>query len=515
MSSSRAVNSIKNIVSGAVARVVLLLLNFAVRTVFIRTLGNEYLSINGLYSNILGMLSLAELGFGTAMVYSMYQPLAEKNDRKLAALLRLYRKVYRVVGTCILILGVALVPFLDAIIKDPPNVEHLTAYYLMYLGNSVLSYWFWSYKCAILTADQKEYVRTNLRTVLSIIKAAMQIVVLVWLRNFTFYLVVQLSATIFENMLSARRAEKMYEAFRVHEEDPLTAAERRQIAKDVKSLAIARLGHVALHSTDNIIISALIGVVWIGLLSNYLMIVETVTGVLCLFTGSLTASLGNYFAEKSKKEGVILFRRIEFINFWLYGICAVALVVLLDPFVFLWLGESYVLPFSVVLAIVINFFVQGYMNVLWTFRSAMGLFSQGWYRSLIVAAVNIVLSILLGKWWGVFGVLIATFFANASIRLWFDPMIVFKHGFDSSAKEYLFSCIQRVAQIAGIAFLLLIIRPIIIQENITLINFAVLTFVTAVASVAGFWIFNHKQDEFQYMKNVGRNILSKLRSRHG
>lgn len=514
MSSSRAENSIKNLLSGAVARVVLMLLNFVVRTVFIRTLGNVYLSINGLYSNILGMLSLAELGFGTAMVYSMYQPLAEKNDRKLAALLQLYRKVYRVVGTCIFVLGVALVPFLNAIIKDPPNVEHLTAYYLMYLCNSALSYWFWSYKCAILTADQKEYIRTNLRTVLSIIKATVQIVVLIWLRNFTIYLVIQLSATIFENMLSARRAVKMYGAFRVCEIEPLTQAERRQIARDVKSLAITRLGHVALHSTDNIIISALIGVIWVGLLSNYQMIVETVTGVLCLFTGSLTASLGNYFAEKSKQEGAVLFRRIEFINFWLYGICAIALIVLLDPFVLLWLGESYVLPFPVVLAVVINFFTQGYMNVLWTFRSSMGLFSQGWYRSLIVAAVNIVLSVLLGKWWGLFGVLIATFLANASIRIWFDPMIVFKYGFDSSAKEYLFSCIRRVVQIAGIAFLLLMVRPYVLHQNVTLINFAIMAVLTAMVSIAGFWVFNRKQDEYQYTKNVMRKILSKLGVHH-
>lgn len=515
MSSSRVENSIKNIISGAVARVVLILLNFAVRTVFIHTLGNEYLSINGLYSNILGMLSLAELGFGTAMVYNMYQPLAEKNDRKLAALLRLYRKVYRVVGSCILVLGVALVPFLDAIIKDPPNVEHLTIYYLMYLGNSVLSYWFWSYKCAILTADQKEYIRTNLRTILNITKAAIQIIVLVWLRNFAFYLVIQLAATIFENMLSARRAEKMYGAFHVQEEEPLTETELRQIAKDVKSLAVTRLGHVALYSTDNIIIAALIGVSWIGLLSNYQMIVETVTGVLCLFTGSLTASLGNYFAEKGREEGIILFRRIEFINFWLYGICAIALVVLLDPFVFLWLGELYMLPFSVVLAIVINFFVQGYMNVLWTFRSAMGLFSQGWYRSLIVAVINIALSILLGKCWGVFGVLIATFVANAVIRLWFDPIIIYKHGFDISARDYLVCCIQRVIQITGIAFLLLMIRPLIIQENVTVINFAVLTLLTAVVSVVGFCVLNHKKDEFQYIKYVAGNILSKLMPRHG
>jgi len=153
MSNSRLENSIKNMFSGVAAKVILLLLNFVVRTVFIRTLGNDYLGVNGLYSNILGMLSLAELGFGTAMVYNMYRPLAEKNDKKLAALLQLYRKVYIAIGSVVLAVGLALVPFLDSLIKDQPDVEHLTLYYVMYLGISVLSYWFWGYRCSILTAD--------------------------------------------------------------------------------------------------------------------------------------------------------------------------------------------------------------------------------------------------------------------------------------------------------------------------------------------------------------------------
>lgn len=513
MSSSRAENSIKNMISSLAARLVLLLLNFGVRTVFIRILGDEYLGINGLYSNVLGMLSLAELGFGTAMVYNMYRPLAEKNDRKLAALLRLYRKVYRVVGVVILVLGVSLVPFLDVLIKDPPHVEHLKAYFLLYLGNSVLSYWFWGYKCSILTADQKEYVRTNLRTAVSIAKAAVQILVLVWLRNFTAYLVIQLAATVLENILAARKAEKMYPAFHVREEEPLTESECRQISKDVKSLAVARLGHVALHSTDNMIISALIGVAWVGVLSNYQLIIETVTGLLCLFTAALTASLGNYFVERSKEEGLRLFRRVEFINFWLYGLCSVALIVLLDPFIALWLGEAYVMEFSVTLALVINFFVQGYMNVLWTFRSAMGLFSQGWYRSLIVALINVALSVLLGIWWGVFGVLIATFIANALVRIWFDPLIIYKYGFACPVKKYLISCAWRVVQIAGIAVFLLLVRENVMKNGVTMGSFAALVAITALIAPGIFWVLNGQRDELTYAREALKGIWTKLKLR--
>jgi len=271
---------------------------------------------------------------------------------------------------------------------------------------------------------------------------------------------------------------------------------------------------VALHSTDSIIISSLIGVAWVGLLSNYQLIVETITGVLCLFTGAITSSLGNYFAEKSRDEGATLFRRVEFVNFWMYGLCSIALIVLLDPFICLWLGADYCLDFPVTAVIVLNFFVQGYMNVLWTFRSAMGLFSQGWYRSLIVAAINLVLSLLLGSRWGVFGVLIATFIANAAARIWFDPLIIHKYGFGCSVKGYYLSCMSRVVQVVCIMLTILAIRPLILRDEITVVNFVILVCVTAVIAIVSFYILNFKRDEFGYMKDTGWRVIRKLRSRH-
>lgn len=492
----------KNLISGIASRLIVLLLGFGVRTVFIWQLGNVYLSIDGLYSNILGMLSLAELGFGTAIVYSMYEPLSKNDSSKLAALLQLYRKVYFIIGIIIYALGLCLIPFMHYLIKNPPDIPYLTFYYWLFLTNSSVSYWFVGYKRSILIADQKEYICTTIHSELNIVKSALQIIILILFHNFTLYLFIQLFATIAENLLIAKKTNKQYPDLKKASPYILSREERNRIARDVRSLAVTRVGHVALNSTDNIIISAFIGVSWVGLLSNYSMITEALVGVLCLFTGAITASLGNYFAEKVPEECYSMFERIEFANSWLYGICSIALITLLNPFIALWLGEGFLLDSAVVVAIVINFFVQGYMNTLWTFRSTLGLFSQGWYRPLLVAFLNIFLSVLLGKIYGVFGVLIATSISRAAVNMWFDPLIIHKYGFHRSVKQFFTSYLRRFGEIGIILALVLCVKQLILRNGVTLISFFVLSVFTAALTLSLFYLMNRKKEEYQYFKNI-------------
>lgn len=499
----------KNLCSSAAAKLVVLVLNFVLRTAFIAALGNDYLSINGLFGSILSTLSLAELGFGTAMVYHLYRPLAQRDEDALRGLLQMYRRAYRVIGAVVLVLGVAVLPLLPALVRELPELPHLRWYYGLYLANSVASYWLWAHQCAVLTADQKEYIRTNIRTAVSVGKALAQLAALWWLGSFTAYLLVQLAATIAENALTARRARQLYPAVGHAADCPVPAEERRRIWRDVASLAATRLGHVALHSTDSIVIAAVVGVSWVGLLSNYRLICETVTGILCLVTGALTAGLGNYFAQKSPQEGRLLFRRLEFLNFWLYGLSAVALLVLLDPFVMLWLGEDYRMSGEIVWALVINFAAQGYLHVLWTFRSAMGLFRQGWYRSVLVAVVNLLLSVLLGRIWGVFGVLIATFLANALVRLWFEPLIIHKYGLRCPVGRHLAECIWRVVQLGIMALPLLAIRQWLLAGGVTAVRFVVLALICAAEEAAVFALLNGRRDEVGYGIDAARGFISR------
>ncbi len=501
-------NSIKNLASGLASRFLIVILGLVVRTVFIRALGNEYLGVNGLYTNILSMLSLAELGFGTAIVYSMYKPLAQKDYSKLASLMTLYKKFYRVIGLIILAIGLAIVPFLDNIIKDPPDIPYLTFYYLLFLLNSVLSYLFFAFRRSILVADQKEHVCSNYHMVFNITKTVVQMIVLLVLKNFTAYLIVQLGTTVLENLTIARYSKKHYPEVVSGKGEPLSKSELTGIAHNVKALTLSRLGHVILNNTSNIIISGIAGISWVGLLSNFTLIVDSITGVLCQVTSALSASMGNFFTVKSKDESYELFSRIEFLNSWLYGFSTTCLFILLNPFVTIWIGTEYTLSTLIVFAICLNFFVQGYMNTLWTFRSTLGLFTQGWIRPLILAILNIIFAVTLGMRYGVFGILIANSLARACVSIWYDPLIIHKYGFERSVKPFFIMYFFRVLEIGSIVAVLSVIKYYLTRSGVTILNFILLMVITVVVMLGMFWIYSHRRDEYKYFYGIAKEKLS-------
>ena len=507
MGNSRLKNSALNFASGFLGRVLTILLNFIVRTIFIHCLNEAYLSVNGLYSNILTVLSLAELGFGSAMVYRMYAPVAVKDYQKTAALLHFYKKIYAIIGAVIFGLGLCVIPFMDYIIKDKPDVSGLTLYYILFLINTTISYWFASYKASVLYADQKEYIKTNAQNATIILQSILQIVLLLIFRKYLLYLLVQLGCNIILNLYVAHLVDKRYPQIRDHRNARLTSDERGQIKKDAEALVLSRFGHVALNGTDNIIISAVVGVLWVGRLSNYTLICDSVTSVLCQITAAITGSLGNFFATEDKHAGYALFKKVEFLNFWLYGFSFIALVTLLDPFVQIWAGGRFVLGLPISIAIAINFFVAGYMNTLWVFRSTLGLFKQGKFRPILVAILNIVLSIVLGKLWGVFGVLFATFLSRASINLWYDPIVLHKYGFGVSCKPFFIRYLKRIFLLMAALLVMLVIRRVVLPSEVTVLRFILMTVITAVVPNAVFVLVYHHCDEYAYFKSIVKDRI--------
>ena len=514
MGNSRLKNSALNFASGFLGRVLTILLNFIVRTIFIHCLNEAYLSVNGLYSNILTVLSLAELGFGSAMVFRMYAPVAAKDYQKTAALLHFYKKIYAIIGAVIFGLGLCVIPFMDYIIKDKPDVSGLTLYYILFLINTTISYWFISYKASVLYADQKEYIKTNVQNATTILQSVLQIVLLLIFRKYLLYLLVQLVCNIILNLYVAHLVDKRYPQIREHQDARLTSDERGQIKKDAEALVLSRFGHVALNGTDNIIISAVVGVLWVGRLSNYTLICDSVTSVLCQITAAITGSLGNFFATEDKHAGYLLFRKIEFLNFWLYGFSFIALVTLLDPFVQIWAGGRFVLGLPISIAIAINFFVAGYMNTLWVFRSTLGLFKQGKFRPILVAILNIVLSIVLGRLWGVFGVLFATFLSRAAISLWYDPLILHRYGFEVSCKPFFARYFRRVLLLTAVLIAMLTIRHVVLSSATTVLRFAVMTMVTAIVPNAIFWLAYRRCEEYAYFRSIVKDrVIAPVRGK--
>ena len=514
MENSRLKNSALNFASGFLGRVLTILLNFVVRTIFIYCLNEAYLSVNGLYSNILTVLSLAELGFGSAIVYRMYAPVAVKDYQKTAALLQFYKKIYIIIGVVIFLLGLCVIPFMDYIIKDKPDISGLTLYYILFLVNTSISYWFSSYKASVLYADQKEYIKTNVQNTMAILQSGLQIVLLLLFRKYLLYLLVQLVGNIFLNLYVAHLVDKRYPEIQTYQGASLSAEERVQIRKDTEALVLSRFGHVALNGTDNIIISAVVGVLWVGRLSNYTLICDSVTSVLCQITAAITGSLGNFFATEDKHAGYALFKKVEFLNFWLYGFSCIALVTLLDPFVQIWAGGRFVLGLPISIAIAINFFVAGYMNTLWVFRSTLGLFKQGKFRPILVAILNIVLSIVLGRLWGVFGVLFATFLSRAAISLWYDPLILHRYGFEVSCKPFFARYFRRVLLLTAVLIAMLTIRHVVLSSATTVLRFAVMTMVTAIVPNAIFWLAYRRCEEYAYFRSIVKDrIIAPVRGK--
>lgn len=514
MGNSRLKNSALNLATGLLGRMLTIILNFAVRTIFIHCLDEAYLSVNGLYSNILTVLSLAELGFGSAMVYHMYEPMATHNYQKVAGLLLYFKKVYFVVGVVIVALGLCVIPFMDVIIKDKPDVPLLTLYYVVFLLNSGLSYCFAAYKGTLFSADQRDYVKTNVQNMASIIQAVLQVLLLLLFRAYLVYLLVQLAGTVFVNACVAYLAGKKYPEVSKYKNEQLNDGEKQQLLKNTGALFLTKVGHVALNGTDNIIISAVVGVLWVGRLSNYTLICDSVTSVLCQITAAITGSLGNFFATEDKHAGYALFRKVEFLNFWLYGFSFIALATLLDPFIRIWAGERFVLGLPISIAIAINFFVAGYMNTLWVFRSTIGLFKQGKFRPILVAILNIVLSIFLGKLWGVFGVLLATFLSRAAISLWYDPLILHRYGFEVSCKTFFARYFRRVLLLTAILIVMLTIRYVVLSSATTVLRFAVMTMFTAIVPNAIFWLAYRRCEEYAYFRSIVKDrVIAPIRGK--
>ena len=552
---------LNNFQSSVLAKLLTLFLHFFSRTVFIHSLGNTYLSVNGLYGSVLGILSLAEMGFAVTIVFSMYKPLAERDYGRLSSLLLLYRRVYLIIGTVILVVGLGLIPALDLLIDIPEDmalgslvlslagrdvsIPYVTVYYVMYLVNTSISYFAFGYRRSVLTADQRSYVITNFSSALTIVKSLVQVAVLMTVGKhapntaYTIYMLIDTATVITSNVVVAVITRRMYPEVNIRGAAPLPRSEKTRIAKEVGSSAVSRIAHVALHSTDNILISAMIATLLVGSTENYTLVTGEVDGILCMFTGAMTASLGNYFAEKSRAEGLDLFRKITYANIWLYGLSAVALITLLNPFITVWLhSEEFLLSPAIVIALTINFFVAGYMSTLFTFRSTLGLFTQGWLRPVIVAAVNIGASIGLAKalegvtWfgfrdWPLFGILIATFISRLSVNLWYDPIIIHKYGFGATSKPFFRQTLTTVGWSVLLCLLLLPVKLLLpvtldMEPGRRLVNFILLTLITATVCAGGFWILNHKRPEYIFFKErifgvfrlIGQKLSSVFRRKH-
>ena len=437
---SRLYNSTKSIFFGGLQQFINVLLTFIVRTVFIKYLSVEYLGINSLFSNILTVFSIADLGFGTAILYSMYKPIAEHDEKKLAALMCFYKKIYSIVAIVILVLGLSLIPFLDFFVNDD-SIEGIEIYYILFLLDSVISYLL-AYKVNIINADQKTYIIKKYTLIFNIIKAVLQCICIIVFKNFFSYVVIQILSTISINIYGAYISKKIYPF--IENKEVLKKEEQKSILSNVKSLFIYKIGGIILNNTDNILISILLGVSTVGYYTNYATIITAINSFTNMIFTTITFSVGNLIASDSKEKQYSIFKKMCFLSTMLFSFLSICLIVLFNDLIVCWIGKTFVLDFYTVIAIVINFYMYGSLNTVFMFRDTTGLFNKMKYVAMITAFFNVVLSIIFGKSLGLFGILIATAVSRLLTNFWYEPYILYRDYFNKNYREYLYFNLRSV-----------------------------------------------------------------------
>lgn len=445
---SRTRNTELNVAAGFGTQIVQLIAGFISRTVFIYTLGENYLGISGLFSDVLSVLSIAELGIGSAITYSLYKPIADNDSRKIKALINLYKKAYRAIGIIVLSSGILLIPFLKYIVVFKKGVDinyHLI--YILLLINSVISYFFFSYRSIIIEANQKSYKVMEISIYIQIITITIQIISLLTVRNYYVYLVIPIIAGIIKSSIISVKAGRMYPIINEPNNEMIDSGEKRKLIKDIYALSFSKISNIVYKSTDNILISSFLGTVLVGLYSNYLMIISIVTSFINIISNSVRAGIGNLNAGADNKQKYNVFKKIYFLNFWLYGVCSICLVELSNHFIMLWAGRKFLFQQETVYLIVFMFLISGINSTVEMFKDACGIFRETKYWTLAAAVINLVVSIILVKVLGINGIFIGTIIAYLSTIFIADPVILYTKVFNKKASGYYLNCLMSLVVI--------------------------------------------------------------------
>lgn len=431
---SRTKNTIRNIVFGSVNRVINIALPFFSRTVILYVMGTQYLGLSSLFSSILSFLSLTELGVGSAMVYSMYKPIAKNDNTTIKALLNLYRKLYRVIGAVILVLGLSLMPFLKILVPEelPPDIN-LYLLYFVYLINAVLSYWLFAYKNALLQAYQRNDIDSKIASVITPVSYAVMLLSLFLTKNYYAYVVWLPVFTILTNILRLIFVNRAFPA--LEPEGEVSKELKQSIFKKTAALIGTKLNTVVLNAADNLVMSAFLGLTVIAMYGNYHYIMTSIIGFLGIVYSSMTAGLGNSLQTDSLDTNYRNFEKFSFINSWLVGWCTVCLVCLYQPFMKIWVGEELMFPFYVILEMGLYFYIYQIRKIPVVYKDAAGIWWEDRFRPYVSMVINVVLNITLVQLIGISGVILSTVF-SLFISIPWENYTFFKYVFHRSSKSY-------------------------------------------------------------------------------
>lgn len=495
----RKERSIKNIFTAIFGQLIMFVFPFITRSIFIRYLSIEYLGINGLFSNILSILSISELGISSAIVFSLYKPLAEKNDIQIKRLINFYSRIYKKIAIFVLSVGLLIIPFLPIIIKGVTLTKEIYIIYLLFLLNSFLSYLV-VYKRSILIADQKIYISNSYHIMAVTATNIFQMVVLILSSNFILYISIKVLFDVIQNILIYRKAESMYPVVRDIKGYDIDRKTKKDIYKKVKALLMHKIGDTVLNSTDNIVMSAFLGVSYVGIYSNYYIIIKMLNSLIAQMFYAVTASIGNLNAIKVTDKSYMIYKSIYFANFWIFGFASTGLFVIFENFIDLWIGKDYLLGSGTLILIVMNFYIIGMRRVNLIFRDSLGLYWNDRFKPIVESLINLTISLLLVKKFAINGILIGTLTSVLLTSFWIEPYILFKNGFERSTLSYFVSYFKY-----SFATVLAISVTKLISSNwpdYTITNLFIKFMIVFIIPNSIFLIMFHNSDEFKYFKDV-------------
>lgn len=407
MKIERTKNAGRNVLFGGLLKAYQIILPFIMRTVMIYFMGIQYLGLSSLFTSILQVLNLAELGVGSAMVYSMYKPIVDDDSKTICALMKLYKISYRIIGIIVCIMGCMLLPFIPRLVKaDMPAGINIYVLYIMNLAITVLSYWLFAYKNCLLSAHQRQDVTSKITIATNTVQYVFQLIAVCVFQNYYLFVLAALFTQAATNIITAIVATRMFPSYKPDGE--LDKSVIKDITNRIKDLFTSKIGAVVVNSADTVVISAFLGLAALATYQNYFYILSSITGMLAVVFNSCIAGIGNSIIVESKEKNLQDLKKFTFLISWLAGFCTVCLLCLYQPFIEIWVGKELQLEFSIVICLCIYFFIYEINHLLNTYKDAGGIWHEDRFRPLITALCNLSMNLLLVNYWGLYGVVLST-----------------------------------------------------------------------------------------------------------
>ena len=505
----RTSNSIRNITSMAFMSIAAIIIGLIAQNVFIKTLGTEYLGINGLFTSIVSMLALVELGLGSAIYYHLYKPVSKNDISKVRSIIDFYKKGYRLIALAVFALGLLFLPFLSAIVGNVNISESIYFIYLLFLIDAVASYLL-VYKRAVLYVDQNSHIISSVHLAYLLVLNALQIAILILTGNFYLYLIIKIVMRLAENVVLTLISNRKYPYLNGGVSTKLDDTTKADIYKSIRGLSLHKVAGYIVLGTDSIIISLFLGVAVVGLYSNYLLVTTAILMLMSQAFAAITASVGNLLVDNNSRKSYEVYKKIRFINFWLACFATTSILVIMDSFITLWIGPQYLLPLGVLVAICINLYISLIRFTLYSYKEAAGIFYEDRFMPVVESIANLIFSIVFLKLFGLAGVFLGTACSTLILHLYSYPKFINKPLFKISNKQYyidFFSKLMIVFFISAVTFIL----SRTVQISSTIYQFIFNIALCLILPSALLYLLFRNYDELKYYRELAFKSLKSIK----